>query len=520
MFATATQRNVTRYAFIAAFGGFVFGVDAANISGAIRYISALFGLTATEAGLAASIPLIGVIFALFFTGLLCDKFGRKRVLLAIGFTYLISALLSAFAPSFGVLVVGRFIGGVAFASLTVSAMYIGEVAPANQRGRFVSVSQLLITLGTLLAFVVNYFLVGWISDSGVLTEQNIWRYMLGFELIFNAIWIAALYTIPESPRWLISKGRKEEAKAIFAKTLSPEQVTATLADVENSVEDEERTNVVEQMGKLFSKPMWFVLTVACVYAVAQGATGMNAVLFFAPTVFEQIGMSTQDTFFQTMILGLVAVLATLVAITLVEKWGRRTLTLLGLALVIAAHSSTWYGFNSATYEMSDSAIASMVEADPEFDASRLSTLIGKSYESDVALKADLAGVYTLEELPLISGTIIDNTITIEPFFVLFGLFAFYAAFNMSIGPIMWVIFSEIFPTSVRSVALPFVALVQTISSWAVTQAFPWQLENLGSATTFLIFAVIGVIGLVAMFFLLPETKGKSIEELERELIKA
>lgn len=156
----------------------------------------------------------------------------------------------------------------------------------------------------------------------------------------------------------------------------------------------------------------------------------------------------------------------------------------------------------------------------DIDTSRLEAFAGTAYESDVALKADLASAFTLEELPLVSGTIIDSTITIEPFFVLFGLFAFYAAFNMSIGPIMWVIFAEIFPTSVRSVALPFVALVQTISSFTITQAFPWQLTNLGSASTFLIFAIVGVIGFVVMYFLLPETKGKSIEEIERDLIKS
>lgn len=520
MQATANQRNVAQYALIAAFGGFVFGVDAANISGAIRYVSALFGLTSAEAGLAASIPLLGVIVALFFTGWLCDRFGRKTVLLAIAYTYLVSALISAFAPSFEMLVIGRFIGGVAFASLTVSAMYIGEIASADQRGRFVSFSQLLITLGSLLAFVVNYFLVGWISEGGLFTEANVWRYMLGFELLFNIIWISLLYRIPESPRWLLSKGHKEKARAVFAKTLSEKAVETTIAGVEQSIKAETRVDVLAQLRKLFSRRMGYVLTIACVYAIAQGATGMNAVLFFAPTVFEQVGMNTQDTFFQTMILGLVATLSTLIAISFVEKWGRRTLTLLGLALVVIAHTSTWYGFDSATYELNEASIEKIESENPDFDTSRLDSFVGNVYSSDVALKADLATVYSLQELPLVSGPIIDSTITIEPIFVLFGLFAFYAAFNMSIGPIMWVMFSELFPTSVRSVALPFVALVQTISSWAVTQAFPWQMENLGSASTFLNFAIIGAIGFAAMFFLLPETKGKSIEQLERQLIKA
>ena len=517
MLSTIADRNVTRYAIIAAFGGFVFGLDAANISGVVRFVQSQFELNSWQTGAVVSCAIVGVILALFFTGQFCERFGRKRVLIAIALTYSLSTILSSLAVNFEMLLVGRFIGGVAFASITVSAMYIGEIAPADRRGSFVSVSQLLITLGSLLAFVVNYYLVKAMADVSWIHNENVWRMMLGFELIANVIWVTALLTIPESPRWLIKKGREEEARRVFDKIAHEDEIDATVAGVHESIDEDAKHSPLEQLKNLFSKPFGFVILIAVCYAIVQGATGMNAVLFFAPTVFEQIGMTLEDTFAQTIILGAVAVVFTLVAITMVEKLGRRVLTLTGLTLIALAHLSTWYGFSSAEYTLDDDAIAK-IEAEG-VDVSELRQFAGTEYENDVALKADLAKVYSMKDLPLVSGTIINSTITITPAFVLFGIFAFLAAFNMSIGPIMWVIFSEIFPNNVRSVALPFAALVQSISSFCIQQLFPWQLENLGAASTFLSYAVIAIIGIVVMAMILPETKNKSIEELEKELVR-
>ena len=518
MLARTTDRNVTRFAVIAAFGGFVFGLDAANISGVVRFVQAQFALNSWQTGAVVSCAIVGVILALFFTGAFCERFGRKRVLIAIALTYSLSTILSSLAVSFEMLVIGRFIGGIAFASITVSAMYIGEIAPANRRGSFVSVSQLLITLGSLLAFVVNYFLVDAMAEVSWIHNENVWRMMLGFELIANAIWVAALLTIPESPRWLIKKGRTDEARAVFDRIAHEDEIDSTITGVRQSIDEDAQQDPMTQLKTLFGGPMRFIVLIAVCYAVVQGATGMNAVLFFAPTVFEQVGMSLEDTFAQTIILGAVAVAFTLVAILLVEKLGRRVLTLTGLILIALAHLSTWHGFNSATYSLDEEAIVN-IEAGG-VDVSELRRLVGNHYENDVALKADLATIYSRSDLPLVSGVIINATIDITPAYVLFGIFAFLAAFNMSIGPIMWVIFSEIFPNNVRSVALPFAALVQSISSFCIQQLFPWQLENLGAAPTFLSYGVIAIIGIVVMAMILPETKNKSIEELEKELVRS
>lgn len=510
--------NVTRFALIAAFGGFVFGLDAANISGVVRFVSSQFELSSMQVGTLVGCAIVGVIIALFFTGTFCERFGRKKVLLVIAGTYSISTLVSAFAVDYTMLVIGRFIGGVAFASITVSAMYIGEVAPADKRGKFVSVNQLLITLGSLLAFIVNYFLVKSMADSSWLHNENVWRLMLGFELLPNILWFALLLTIPESPRWLVTQGREAEAREVFAQVAPQSHVDNLVYSVRESVNEDRNNSTLDQLKILFGKPMRMVLIIAVCYAVVQGATGMNAVLFYAPTVFEQVGMSVEDSFMQTIVLGAVAVAFTLVAITTVERLGRRVLTLAGLALIAVAHVSTWYGFESARYVVDESALVKIESQ--QVDAAPMAPYLGKFYEDDVALKSDIAAAYSKKDVPLVSGAIINSTIQINAGFVLFGIFAFLAAFNMSIGPVMWVIFSEVFPNRVRSVALPFAALVQSISSYCIQQFFPWQLEHLGAANTFLNYGVLAFVGMLVMLFILPETKNKSIERIEKDLVTA
>ncbi|TLU64318.1 sugar porter family MFS transporter [Thalassotalea litorea] len=515
--------NVTQFSLIAAFGGFVFGLDAANISGAVRFVSSLFELDALQQGTVVGCALLGVIVALFFTGTLVEKFGRAKVLLGIGLTYSLSSLLSATAVNYEMLVVGRFIGGVAFASITVSAMYIGEIAPAQKRGKFVSINQFMIGLGLLLAFVINYFLIKSMASIDWLNNDNVWRVMLGAELIANALWVALLLKIPESPRWLMMQNREAEAREVFAQIASPDEVEQVVSQVKQSLKEEQKLTTKRQLKELFSKRMRLVLFVAVVYAIVQGATGMNAVLFFAPMVFEQVGMSVEDTFMQTITTGVVGLLATLIAIAFVEKLGRRVLTLAGLVLVVVAHGSTYFGFSNTQYVFDDAAMTTITAKleKQNIGQEKLQLLAGHSYNSDVELKKALADTFTKKELPLVSGPIINATIEgVNAPLVLFGIFAFLAAFNLSIGPIMWVIFSEVFPNSVRSVALPFAALVQTISSWSIQQFFPWQLDNLGAASIFALYAIIGTIGLIIMYFILPETKGKTIEQIELDLAKA
>ncbi|WP_096084630.1 sugar porter family MFS transporter [Agaribacterium haliotis] len=518
-----SNNNVTKYALIAAFGGFIFGLDFMNISGAIRYISSLFELDDLQTGRVVGIGFLGVVGALLFVGTLCERFGRQRVLLAIALAYSLSSILSAFALSYEMLVVGRLIGGAAFASITVSAMYIGEIATPDKRGKFVSVNQLMIALGVFLASAINFFLIKYLDDIRLLNAENVWRFMLGAELIFNAVWVALVFRLPESPRWLLKKGREQEARAVLEKTVPPEQVDSTIKEVVESFHQQSSSNTFTQLKRLFSKRMTLVLSIAIVYAVVQGGTGMNAILSFAPMIFEQVGMSTEDGFMQTVIMSVVNLAAVFIAIFFVEKLGRRFLTLAGLILVVVAHLSSWVGFKDSDYHLDELAMQSISQElqGKGIDLAKLEPMLGQSYQNDVELKAALAQHLSKKELPLATGAVINHSIDgVKPALVLFGIFAIIAAFNMSIGPILWVILSEIFPNNVRSVALPFAAMVQTLSSWAISELFPWKLNTFGAANVFLLYAVIAVVGFALMYMLLPETKGKSLETIEKDLVPA
>ncbi len=515
---TATDRNVTLYAIIAAFGGFVFGLDIVNLSGAIRFVSSQFELNEVQIGLVGSSAIIGVLIALLFTGPLCDWLGRRAVLLVIACLYSLSSIISATAISFEMLVLGRMIGGLAFASLTVSAMYIGEIAPKEKRGSFVGIQQLMIAIGTLVAFLINYFLVQAMDTSSWLNNENIWRVMLGSELIANVIWVSALLIIPRSPRWLLKKGFVDEARDVLARTISSDEIETTVSEVKESLDEDGKNGLKEQISILFSKRMVWVLAIAIVYAITQGASGMNAVNAFAPQVFEQVGMGLKDTFKQTIGIGLIGVIGAVLSIMFIEKIGRRLLTIGGLVLIVIAHGLSWYSFSTATYNLDEAAIVAIEEQG--VDASNLSQFVGTVYDTDVALKADLSQVYDLKEMPLVSGTIINETITINATFVLIGIFLFLGAFFLTIGPIMWVVFSEIFANNVRAVAIPFVALIQSISAVAIQQLFPWQLKNMGAADIFFSYGLVAFVGLIILFFILPETKGKSLEEIEDQLVKS
>ncbi len=514
------KSNVRNYSLIAAFGGFVFGVDAANISGTVRYVTSQFELSSIAEGNFVSCTGLGVMLSLLFIGTLGEKFGRKNTLIGISIAYFISSIFSALAPNYWILIMGRVIGGLAFTSISLSVMYIGEITPPKTRGMYVAINQLLIVLGIFTAFLVNYYLVKAMPKVDWLTNETIWRYMFGFEIVPNIIWFSLLLILPKSPRWLISQGKVKRARQVLPKLSEAEKIEGLIHDVEESLAEERKKhlNTVMQFKIFFSKKMRFILWLGVVYAIVQSVTGINAVLFYAPTIFEQIGMSVEDAFSRTVFLSLLGVVATILAILFVEKLGRRFLTVCGLVLIVIAHTSSWYGFHSASYTITESTIQKLEEQ--HLNAEPLKQFINKHYSSDTALKADIKSVYSKKEIPLISGPIIDSAIKINAIFVLIGIFLFLCSFHISVGPIMWVIFSEIFPNTIRSISVPFCHLVTALATYLISQFFPWQLQNLGASTTFLYYGIASFLGLIFMFFYLPETKGKSIEEIEKLLIKS
>lgn len=508
-------RNAMKYALIVALGGFVFGLDAAIISGTIRYISVEFGLSDLQIGTVVSAPSLGAIIALFVAGKAADAWGRKTTLLVIAGLYVFSAIGSALAPSYEVLVAARFVGGLAFSSLSLASMYIGEVAPSRLRGKLVSANQFNIVIGLSAAYFINYYLVTNTNESiYLLSEAGLWRAMLASELIPAIAWLCLLFTVPESPRWLILKGRPKEAKKVLGLLYSPEEIMETVKNINASMDVDKQPSFSSQFRQLLKSKYRSALIIGVTIAIVQGVTGMNAILFYAPTVFEQVGFSGDVAFKQAIYVGLVSVVFTILAIAFIDKLGRRPLLIIGLSCALLSHLTCWYSFNSASYQLTEQRVEALSES---IETQPLAAIVGVEYHSDVEFKTALSSLYSQNELRQYEAQIIQSAISVNPYLVLFGILAFIAAFHISIGPIMWVLFSEIFSNSVRSVAIPLSAIVTSITSYLIQQFFPWQLANLGAANTFLMYALFSGIGLVFIVKLLPETKDKSIEQIEQLL---
>ncbi|MEI8624765.1 MFS transporter [Pseudoalteromonas sp. B137] len=516
-----SNRNVFFFALVVAFGGFIFGLDAALISGTVRFVSAEFNLTDIQIGTVVSAPSFGVLFALLITGYICNVFGRKNTLIGIAFIYIFSAISSVLAQSYEALVIARFIGGLAFTSLSVAAMYIGEVAPAKYRGKLVSMIQINIVVGLSAAYFANYLLVElsqssyqWVSTYAM--QDNLWRWMLGVEVIPAVIWFVLLFTIPQSPRWLVMKGNETRAKAVLLRltkcsTLAAEQ----LQTIKSSLTDySDSGSYLASFKQLLDSRVRAAVIIALTIALVQQVTGINAIMFYAPTVFEQLGVGTDAAFLNAVLIGLVSIVFTVVAIVLIDKLGRRPLVIGGLATATLSLFMCYIGFSQAEYSLSAEHIAEFSSLNT---VTGLEQLIGQVYHSDVEFKRALATVFSATQLQGFESDLIQRAATINAPLISLGIAGFIAAFHFSIGPIMWVIFSEIFPTRIRGVAIPTFAFIASVVSYLVQQFFPWQLNNFGAANIFLFYSISGVIGFVLLYKIMPETKNKSIEEIEEQL---
>ena len=330
-------RHVFFCAIVVAFGGFIFGLDAALISGTVRFISAEFALSDLQIGAVVSAPGFGVLFALLITGFICDKYGRRQALLIISFLYILSAVASVCAFSFEMLVTARFVGGLAFTSLSVAAMYIGEIAPPKLRGKLVAMIQINIVIGLSAAYFANYMILqvsqmeaDWVYALGL--DTHTWRWMLGIEIVPAVIWLFLLVLIPRSPRWLVMNNRISEATTVLHQFLTNQEVEKELEQIQHSVAlgDKHTLSTMQAIKAMFGSKMRKAALIGLTMGVVQQITGINAIMFYAPTVFEQVGLGTNAAFFQALIVGLVSVLFTVAAVLLVDKLGRRPLVILSL----------------------------------------------------------------------------------------------------------------------------------------------------------------------------------------------
>ena len=516
------QRRAFSYASIVAMGGFVFGLDAALISGTVNYLVTEFGLTDLQLGTVVSAPGLGVFLALPLAGYASNAIGRKRTLLIIAALYLISAVSSALAPTFWTLVAARFLGGLAFSSITLASMYIGEIAPPESRGKLVAMTQINIVVGLSAAYFINYFILQltnsdatWVANLGI--KENTWRWMLGSEIFFTLLWFGLVLIIPKSPSWLVYKGRIEEAKKSLAKIYPSHEIEQHIQEMQTSLaESTDDLSVGSQLKEIFSKPMRVIFIVAITIAIAQQSSGINAILFYAPTVFEQIGMGTDAAFVQAIWIGLTSVLFTVLSLLLIDKIGRRPMVLWGMVWIILSLGLCSYSFKNARYTITDQAITEMTEFP---DVGRLQPLAGKEYKSDIQFKQALKEILGEEDARTHSSLLLQKATKMNAILVLFGILSFIAAFHFSVGPIMWVLFSELFPIALRGIGIPFFALITSLISYLIQRFFPWQLATMGASSVFLFYAVTVALGFLILYRYLPETKNMSIEAIQSKLTK-
>lgn len=449
--------NITYICLTAAIGGLLFGFDTAVISGAIGFVKTQFALTASEEGWFVSSGLLGCIIGVIITGLLSDRIGRKRVMMLSGSMFFLSGFGCAFAPSFTLLIVARVVGGtgVGMASV-VSPMYIAEFAPATTRGKMIAYYQLAITLGILLAYLSNALLLQ-LSQNDVQSpflhgflQKETWRPMFFVMSIPSAIFLAMLIKIPESPRWLFFVNKKEKAASILNAIRGPLAAEKEL-DAMYTASSKNSSG-----GKtIFNRSLRLPLIIGITLAILQQFCGINAIIYYGPSIFESAGIASGNAFMFQVIIGTINLLFTFVAIRNADKYGRRFLLLTGL--------------------------------------------------TGIVISLVVCGV--------LFYTGYSNGILLLCLIVLF-----IACFALSLGPITWIIINEIFPTEVRSRAVALCTLSLWGAVWIVGQFFPWLLEKAGPAITFWTFGFFSLINMLFSWRIVKETKNKTLEEMQQLFI--
>ncbi|MDP3312983.1 sugar porter family MFS transporter [Lutibacter sp.] len=510
------SKKVVFIAFVVSLGGFLFGFDAGIISGVMSYAGPEFNLNDAQTGWVVSSPSFAAMIAMLISGRLSDVIGRKKILIVVAFLYAVSALASAYATSYEMLYIARMIGGLAFgAALILAPTYIAEISSAENRGKLVSIQQLNIVLGFFAAFLSNYYF-NKLNTSGdsFLTDENVWRWMLGVEFIPAILYFIFMFFVPRSPRWLYSKGNVAEAKIVLNSLHGEELALVEIETIEKNVKEHKRGDKVSML-ELLKPSLRFILIVGLVLGVLQQITGINAVYFYATSIFKQTGIGTDASFASGILLSTTTVIFTIIAIFLIDKMGRRPLLLVGMAGIAISLLTIAYGFNQATYKLTSEEITQF----KNMDNSKLDPFTNKQYDNDIDFKNDMKLALGNQVYAKNEGAILEAATNINATLVLIGILGFIACFAFSLGPVMWVMLSELFPNRYRGLAIGVIGFVNSFISWGVQQVFPWELSNLGNSMSFLIFGVIALFGFFILLRILPETKGKSLEQIEFDLVK-
>jgi len=425
-----------------ALGGFLFGFDTAVISGAEQYIQKIWGLNSVQHGFTVSIALIGTVIGALFGGIPSDRIGRKMTLFWIAVLYLISALGSALSTNWYLFMVFRFLGGLGVGASSVAApMYISEISPANRRGRLVAMFQFNVVFGIVIAYISNYFIAG--------TGPNAWRWMLGVEAIPAILFLVLVLKIPRSPRWLILKRNLvDEARAVL-ELINPANVEETIENIQQS-----KHMGNKDQGLFRSKSYRLPILLAVLIAFFNQVSGINAIIYYAPRIFEMTGLGESSALLSTAGMGIVNFIFTLLAMRFIDKFGRRTLMLIGSVGLIVTLG-----------------------------------LVSRAFYTE-----SFGGLAV-------------------PIF----LFIYIAFFAFSQGAVIWVFISEVFPNEVRAGGQALGSFTHWFMAALIAFSFPSIAEKLGGGTTFLIFAIMMVLQLLFVLRLMPETKGKSLEKIQSEI---
>lgn len=433
--------KVFLWSIVVALGGFLFGFDTAVISGAEQAIQKYWGLNAFQHGFTVSIALFGTILGALTGAIPSDRWGRKKTLMGIAILYLISSLGSALSVNWYVFLFCRFAGGVGVGASSVAApVYISEIAPAGRRGRLVALFQFNVVLGILISYLSNYLIAGWGAAS--------WRLMLGIQALPSLVFLILLRWVPETPRWLVlRRGKVDEARQVL-RMVEPDGFESELANIRSVSQETEKV-------AFFSRKNRLPIFLAVLFAVFNQVSGINAIIYYAPRIFEMTGLGRGSSLLSTAGLGLVNFIFTLIAINFIDRIGRRTLMIIGsLGLIITL------GLVSASFYL-------------------------RAFNG-----------------PWVVGY----------------LLVYIAFFAFSQGAVIWVFISEIFPNQIRAKGQTLGSFTHWLMAALIAFTFPVIAEKFGGGSTFLFFTVMMILQLLFVWKLMPETKGQSLEQIERSLI--
>lgn len=443
---------VLRSAVVAALGGLLFGFDTAVISGTTQALTEKFDLGSFALGFTVASALIGTIIGALTAGRPSDQYGRKKILLVIGVLYLVSAVGSAVVDNWYLFLFFRFLGGIGVGGASVTApIYTAEISPPRLRGRLVGLVQFNVVLGILLAYLSNFFIARAVDESVA------WRWMFGVEALPAVVFILLLFTVPESPRWLFLKGNTHKARTnMELLASSPQEANELEREIQDAVAD-----LAQDTGKVpFFVPKYRrVIFLAVAIAAFNQLSGINAIMYYAPDIFRMAGAGEDSAFLQSIAVGGMNLVATMVALTVIDKFGRRKLMLIG----------------------------------------------------------SIGYLISLGVIAMLFFTQGGNFGAVSSSLVLASLLLFIAAHAFGQGSVIWVFISEIFPNRVRARGQALGSFTHWFAAALISWTFPWIAGGLGPGTAFAVFFVCMIGQLVWVLKAMPETKGIALEEMEERL---